>query len=76
MIILAILASLAAMRRRVRSSSRGHTDWNFAVSSARLPIHRQQSSLYQELISLFFYSDLVSGSRPYVVAATMLDFGV
>ena len=47
------------MRRRVRSSSRGHTDWNFAVSSARLPIHRQQSSLSQELISLFLYESLL-----------------
>jgi hypothetical protein len=45
------MASLAAMRRRARSSSRGHTDRNFrrsaAMDSDAMP--RQHSSFFDNL---------------------------
>jgi len=50
------IASLAAMTRRVRSSSRGHTATNFAVSSARRSMGRQHSSDHSSLIPLFIYT--------------------
>jgi hypothetical protein len=45
--------SLAAIRRRVRSFKNGHTDGNFAVSSARLTTRPQDSTVDQKVVPLF-----------------------
>jgi hypothetical protein len=43
------------MRRRVRSSNKGHTEWNLAVSSARLSMLRQHNNHQPRMLPLFIY---------------------
>src|ERR1019366_8138420 len=47
------------MRRRVRSSNKGHTEWNLAVSSARLSMLRQHNNHQPRMLPLFLYGALV-----------------
>ena len=48
-------ALLAAMRRRVCSSNNGHTEWNLAVSSARLSMLRQHNNHQHRMLPFFIY---------------------
>ena len=41
------------MRRRVRSSNKGHTEWNLALSSARLSMLRQHNNHQHKMLPLF-----------------------
>src|SRR5260370_807117 len=50
------------MRRRVRSSNKGHTECNFALSSARLSTLRQHSSPYWQMLPLFIYTAKLTAS--------------
>src|SRR6266568_4134167 len=65
------------MMRRVRSSSRGQTDWNFALSSARLPMHRQHSNQHHKMLPLFIYAaleDLLAKVMPAMSQRDVLVF--
>src|SRR5712691_5085622 len=53
-----VIASLAAMRRRARSSNNGHTARNFAVSLARLSTPGQHSTNQREMVPSFLYGCL------------------
>src|SRR3989442_15772294 len=53
-----VIASLAAMRRRARSSNNGHTTRNFAVSLARLSTPGQHSTNHREMVPSFLYGAL------------------
>jgi hypothetical protein len=40
----------------VRSSNNGHTEWNLAVSSARLSMLRQHNNHHHKMPPLFIYA--------------------
>jgi len=42
----------------VRSSNNGHTEWNLAVSSARLSMLRQHNNHHNKMPPLFIYAAL------------------
>jgi hypothetical protein len=42
----------------VRSSNNGHTEWNLAVSSARLSMLRQHNNHHHKMPPLFIYAAL------------------
>jgi len=54
-----VIASLAAMRRRARSSINGHTARNFAVSLARLSTPGQDSTNHRKMVPSFLYGALL-----------------
>jgi hypothetical protein len=51
-----LMASLAAMMRRVRSSKSGHNNSNFCVSSGRVPMPIEHITSHDDLIPLFIYA--------------------
>ena len=57
------LASLAAIIRRVCSSSSGHTDRNFSVNSVSVSMHTQHSVTNYNLIPLFLYTAMFINRR-------------
>ena len=59
--------------RRVRSSKRGHTEWNFCVSSARVLMLKERSTCKAYIATFIYLQRLTNDS---LIVAAREEFGI